>query len=153
MIVMGVDPGASGAIAVLGEGRREVFDMPIGQVTVGKTTKPRISPELLGLLIRDLLPVDVAYVEEVASMPKQGVSSTFTFGQAHGMVLGALAMSGTRIVRIRPQLWQKTVIARGDPRMRALELYPGFADDLKRKKDEGRADAILIAHAGHFLEK
>ena len=154
MIVMGVDPGASGAIAVLRDGVfDDLIDMPVGKITVGKTTRDRISPELLGMVLRDLMPVDVAYVEEVTAMPRQGVSSVFTFGQAHGMILGALAALGVRTVRIRPQAWQGLVSARGDPRVRALELYPGLASQLKRKKDEGRADAVLIAHAGTLLER
>lgn len=151
---MGVDPGASGAIAVLRDGVfDDLIDMPVGKITVGKTTRDRISPELLGMVLRDLMPVDVAYVEEVTAMPRQGVSSVFTFGQAHGMILGALAALGVRTVRIRPQAWQGLVSARGDPRVRALELYPGLASQLKRKKDEGRADAVLIAHAGTLLER
>lgn len=154
MIVMGVDPGASGAIAVLRDGVfDDLIDMPVGKITVGKTTRDRISPELLGMVLRDLMPVDVVYIEEVAAMPRQGVSSVFTFGQAHGMLLGAVAALGIRTVRIRPQAWQGLVSARGDPRVRALELYPGLASQLKRKKDEGRADAVLIAHAGTLLER
>ena len=153
MIVLGVDPGASGAVAVLGGGRRDLIDMPTALISVGKSQRKRISPELLAHELRSLMPVDVAYVEEVASMPRQGLSSTFTFGQAHGLVLGTLAALGVRIVRVRPQAWQNVVRGRGDPRPRALELYPHFAAELKRKKDEGRADAILIAHAGLLLEK
>lgn len=154
MIVAGVDPGASGAIAVLRDGKvSEVHDMPVGKVTVGKTTRDRISPELLGHLIRSLMPVDVAYVEEVTAMPKQGVSSVFTFGQAHGLILGAFAAMGVRIVRVRPQTWQTATKSRGDPRVRALELYPAQTQNLKRIKDMGRADAILIAHYGHTLER
>lgn len=157
-LIVGVDPGATGALALLrANGSKktiEVVDMPVGKITVGKSTRNRISPELLGDVVADWAPfVDVAYIEEVAAMPKQGVSSVFTFGQAHGMVLGAFATHGVRIVRIRPLLWQNTVKGRGDPRMRALELYPEMKDHLKRKKDEGRADAMLIAHAGWMLEQ
>ncbi len=153
LIVMGIDPGASGAIAVIRNNIPEVIDMPVGNILVGKTARKRISPELLGYELRGFMPVDVAYVEEVAAMPRQGVSSVFTFGQAHGMVLGALAYAGIRTVRIRPQLWQQTIKAKGDPRPRALELFPSMAGELKRKRDEGRADALLIAAAGLKLEK
>lgn len=154
MIVAGVDPGASGAIAVLRDGVvTDLLDMPVGGVTVGKTTRDRIIPELLGAALRDLMPVDVFYIEEVAAMPKQGVSSVFTFGQAHGLVLGAVAALGVRIVRVRPQAWQALVKSRGDPRTRALELYPAQAPALKRIKDQGRADALLIAHYGLLMER
>lgn len=156
MIILGVDPGASGAIARVewddGQTMVEVVDMPVGEILVGKTKRTRISPELLAFTLRELMPVDCAYVEEVASMPRQGLSSTFTFGQAHGMILGALAAFGVRVVRIRPQAWQNAAKAKGDPRPRAMELYPITTGELKLKKHDGRADAILIAHAGHLLE-
>lgn len=148
-----MDPGASGAIAVIRDGVcTDLLDMPAGKITVGKTTRDRISPELLGLALRDLLPLDAVYIEEVAAMPKQGVSSVFTFGQAHGMVLGAFAALGVRIVRVRPQTWQVATKSRGDPRPRAAELYPQRVGDLKRVKDAGRADALLIAHYGLMAE-
>lgn len=152
--MVGVDPGASGAIAILRDGAApEIHDMPVGKITVGKTTRDRISPELLGDLIRSLMPVDAAYVEEVASRPGQGVSAVFTFGQAHGLILGAFSALGVRIVRVRPQTWQVATKSRGDPRVRALELYPGQTPHLKRVKDAGRADALLIAHYGLTLER
>ena len=153
MIVCGIDPGASGAIAVIRDGVPEVIDMPVAKIMVGKTAKNRISPQLLAYELHYLMPVDVAYIEEVTAMPRQGVSSVFTFGQAHGLVLGAVAALGVRTVRIRPQLWQKTVGAKGDPRPRAMELYPSMTEQLKRKKDDGRADALLIAHTGLMLER
>ena len=154
MLVCGVDPGASGALAVLRDGQvTDLLDMPVGQIMVGKTKRSRISPELLGHVVRGLLPLDVVYIEEVTAMPKQGVSSVFTFGQAHGLVLGAFTALGVRVVRIRPQSWQMVMKARGDPRPRALELHPYLAPKLKRKLDAGRADAVLIAHAGMLLER
>jgi crossover junction endodeoxyribonuclease RuvC len=156
--ILGVDPGASGALAILRDGEVELLDMPVGRVTVGKTAKFRISPELLAVALRLQLPIDAAYIEEVASMPRQGVSSTFTFGQAHGMVLGAVAMTGARLVRVRPLEWQRVVGLRGgkekdDPRLLAARLYPSAAPSLTRKKDNGRADALLIAHYGRLQER
>lgn len=156
MRVAGLDPGASGAIAVVEDGLcTDLIDMPVTMVTVGKTAKARISPELLAQVLRDLMPLDVAYVEEVASMPKQGVSSVFTFGQAHGMLLGAVAASGVRLVRIRPQGWQAMVGLKGadDPRAKAVALYPGRVGDLNLVKHAGRADALLIAHVGAMIER
>ncbi len=153
MLIAGVDPGATGAIALLSDGKFDVvFDMPVGKIKVGKTMRNRISPEMLAADLWKHMPIDVVYIEEVTAMPKQGVSSVFTFGQAHGLVLGAFASLGTRIVRIRPQEWQRIAGARGDPRPRACELHPEATPLLRRKKDEGRADAILIAHAGWLKE-
>ena len=88
MNILGVDPGASGALAVIRDGGMyDVVDMPVGLVTVGNSTRRRIVPELLAQELWELLPLDAAYVEEVASMPRQGVSSVFTFGQPQTQTL------------------------------------------------------------------
>lgn len=149
-----MDPGASGAIAVVsGTDCTDLLDTPTGKILVGKTQRDRISPELLALAIWELLPLDVVYIEEVTAMPKQGVSSVFTFGQAHGLVLGVFAAHGIRIVRVRPQTWQTKTKSRGDPRPRAVELYPDRVKDLQLVKHAGRADALLIAHYGQLMER
>jgi crossover junction endodeoxyribonuclease RuvC len=88
VIVVGIDCGATGAIAILHEDGRllDALDMPI--VEIGG--KKRVAAQALALLIATHKPSH-AYVESVASRPGQGVSSMFAFGQSVGVVDGVLA--------------------------------------------------------------
>lgn len=88
-------------------------------------------------------------IEKVGAMPKQGVSSTFIFGQNFGAWLGALAALQVPHIIVTPSKWQKSLLdsTPGDSKQRSLSmarrLFPGV--ELSRKKDHGRADALLLA--------
>jgi crossover junction endodeoxyribonuclease RuvC len=142
-VYIGVDPGQSGAIAAVtareltGRGRLVwVEDMP---------------DPLSGALIAELLDgeeVDTAVVEQVSAMPRQGVSSTFKFGKNYGIVLGALGALRIPIVHVTPAVWKRTMGVKADKdtaRRMACDLWPASADLFARKKDDGRAEAALIA--------
>jgi len=137
-VYLGVDPGASGAIAALLDGQiLWVDDMP--------------NP-LHGALIAEMLDeFDDHYqaaIEDVHSMPGQGVSTTFKFGMNHGIVIGALGALRIPYRLVTPGQWKKAMRVTKDKdtsRARATELWPGMADMFKRKKDDGRAEAALIA--------
>lgn len=152
MKVLGIDPGASGAVALLDNDRLIwAHDMPVVRMLVGKTHKNRLSPGMLAQIIGSATDVDRAYVEEVSAMPKQGVSSTFSFGTSYGMALGVLAALRVPYTLIRPPEWRRLAGVRGDKsasRHRATELFPDQARLFLRKKDDGRAEAALIAFAG-----
>lgn len=156
MRVLGVDPGLTGALALL--------DMPYGQhrpplliledMPTAKGGRGAVILEAaLAERIRQLRP-DVAFVELVHSMPAQGVASTFTFGLGYGLVRGVLAGLGVPVTLIPPQKWGGLVqLPRCDDasRIRACQLFPNAADQLRRVRDHGRADAALIALAGYRL--
>jgi crossover junction endodeoxyribonuclease RuvC len=93
------------------------------------------------------MPSDIV-LEIVGAMPGQGVSSMFQFGRGVGMVEGVIAALGLPITYVAPRAWQKAVGARGGKdgnRLRAVELFPAYASLFARKKDDGRADAALMA--------
>lgn len=158
MIKIGIDPGISGAIAVLCDDELlAVHDMPVLEVKVGKTTKRQVSPQLLSsLLFGTCLPaakgIDCWVVlEKVGAMPGQGVTSMFNFGRSFGVVEGVAAGLRLGISYVTPQAWQKRAgkkEGKDGSRQRAMELYPEHADLFKRVKDDGRADAVLIARYG-----
>ena len=154
MILIGIDPGVSGAIAFLNDdlGLRHVFDMPVMALS-GK--KQQVNPAELGKLFRVWLcdvPVEntTAYVERVAAMPPQGVASSFNFGVSYGIVKGVLGALQIPMVLVSPAVWKRRAGLTGKPkdasRTLAQQLYP--AAPLGRKKDVGRADSILIARFG-----
>ena len=151
-MILGVDPGASGALAFFNPttGILDVIDMPTVEIARNGKTKREISPALLAEAIAQKQ-VTVAYVERVGAMPGQGVSSMFQFGRGLGIVEGVLAGLSIPISYTTPQGWQKAAGVRGGKdgsRSRAVELFPRYAGLFARKKDDGRADAALIAWVG-----
>lgn len=152
---LGVDPGKSGAIAVLdGYGEIEsIDDMPV----VGSAVSGSLLCDLIDNVVilnggdseYSLLGVDVvAIVEQVHSMPKQGVASSFDFGKSYGIVLGVLAGAHVRTEHVSPQRWKKVMRLTADKeqaRRRAIERWPKWSDSFKRKKDADRAEAALLA--------
>lgn len=152
MIVCGVDPGASGAVAFFHteQGHITVIDIPVGQVLRNGKARTEISPSLLARIMQAWTPAKV-FVERVGAMPGQGVSSTYQFGRGVGMVEGIVAALGYPITYVAPARWQKDLNCRGGKdgnRLRACELFPAFDHNFKLKKHDGRADAALIAYWG-----
>lgn len=151
-MILGVDPGLSGALAFFdpSKGLLIVRDMPTVDVVRNGKHKREISPQMLANLVREHN-VTAAFVERVGAMPGQGVSSVFSFGRSLGIVEGVLAALELSTTIIPPQTWQKAVGVRGGKdgsRARAAELFPRDAAQFARKKDDGRADAALIAWFG-----
>lgn len=149
--VIGIDPGASGAVAILEDGKLvQVFDMPVVEVMTGGKAKRRVAPEMLASELR-LYNVHgtVAVVEQVGAMPGQGVTSMFAFGQAYGLVLGVLAGLWIPTTTVTPTTWKKALklnAGKDGARAKAAQLWPAQASEFKRVKDDGRAEAALLAH-------
>lgn len=150
-IIIGIDPGLSGALAVLDGGRLvDAIDMPVVEIVRNSKRKREIDPAALASILRPLAG-SVAVLERVGAMPKQGVSSMFAFGRSVGMVEGALAALAIPVHYVTPQTWLKAMAVPGGDgggRLRASQLFPGDVDRWRRVKDDGRADAVLIAAFG-----
>jgi crossover junction endodeoxyribonuclease RuvC len=152
MIALGVDPGlATGALAVV-DAHHVVFvaDLPVHQVRVGKKTRAELD---LGTL-RDVLAeldVDHVFIEQVTARPGQGTVSMFRFGFCAGAIIGLVVGLQRPYSLLQPQHWQRLAgcgPAPDEARRRAGQLYPDAVHYLTRKRDAGRADAILIARSG-----
>lgn len=148
MIHIGIDPGLSGAIvAIFPDGPIEFHDMPILEI------KKKSQLDYAGLAhILRRYPARgevMAAIELVGAMPGQGVSSMFKFGQCYGASLATLAALQIPYQTITPPVWKRAYRLVGEDkdasRSRALELFPACVEHLKRKKDHGRADALLLA--------
>ena len=151
-MIVAIDPGASGAIAVFDyiKGHLSVQDMPVMEITRNGKIKREISAPLLANMLRQVMPEKVI-LERVGAMPGQGVSSMFQFGRGVGMIEGVLATLKMPIVYVTPQAWQKAAGVRGGKdgsRIRAIELFPNYAGLFSLKKHDGRADAALMAWYG-----
>jgi len=149
--VIGIDPGISGAISVFRDGKLEsVVDMPTVEIASGKTIKRHISAATLrNILELDMYQFSHVVIEKVGAMPGQGVTSMFNFGRSAGIIEGVVAALRMPHTYVTPATWTKAVgraAGKDASRMRAMELFPAKADLFKRAKDDGRADAALIAH-------
>lgn len=149
---IGIDPGLKGAIALYdGRGVR-VHDMPTIRVTRNGKGKKEVAPALLAHVLHELhlnAPHDVpVLLEKVGAMPNQGVSSMFQFGRSVGIIEGALVAAGYRYDTVVPAVWRRAMGVVGDKsasRERIIELLPAQAGLFSRVKDDGRAEAALLA--------
>jgi hypothetical protein len=143
--IVGIDPGASGALAFLFAGNRE---------TVSAHDMPLVDGKVCAATLADQLRVmkpDVAFIEYVASRPKQGVASAFNFGVSFGVAKGVVLALGVPLHIVTPGIWKRHFSLNSEKeksRALALQTWPSRADLFKRKKDENRAEAALIALYG-----
>lgn len=152
--VIGIDPGASGAVAILQKNGKlvQVFDTPTVEVKVGGKLKRRISPQMLVAELK--LYTDqgaTAYIEHVSAMPGQGVSSMFAFGESFGIARGVMAGLQVPTYTVPPAVWKRALqlnAGKDGSRAKAAQLWPEAAGEFKRVKDDGRAEAALIAEWG-----
>jgi crossover junction endodeoxyribonuclease RuvC len=156
--IIGIDPGATGAVAILDhEGDLiEVWDIPT--VALGaKGTKKRISPEMLASELRNWQDAAVCYLEQVAARPGQGVSSMFAFGESLGIIRGILAGMSIPVVLVTPAKWKRDMIlptsSKEYSRQRAAQNWPKHAGEFARVKDDGRAEAALLGLWGIKYDK
>jgi crossover junction endodeoxyribonuclease RuvC len=130
----------------------QVFDMPVVKVVSDGKAKRRVSAEMLASELRLYnVHTTIAVVEQVGAMPGQGVTSMFAFGQSFGMVLGVLAGLAIPTTTVSPATWKKALklnAGKDGARAKAAQLWPSHASEFKRVKDDGRAEAALIAYWG-----
>ncbi len=152
-IFIGIDPGLDGAlVAIDGCGLVVcIKDTPTVSVKKGKGQKRvYVDGDMVGVLevLNSHNHVVMVGIENVHAMPKQGVTSMFSMGYGFGLWSGILSALKLPYERIEPVVWKKTIGGlvgedKGQSIIIARRLFPGAS--LDRKKDHGRADALLIA--------
>ena len=151
MIIIGIDPGITGAISVL-ENKKiiDVYDTPT--MIDGKKNKKQVNGSQVTNIIKERINNDkevVVVVEQVNAMPGQGVTSMFNFGQSFGVIKGICSALRLPIYFVRPTKWKKYFnlikTNKDASRTKVIEVYPEISSKISRKKDINRADAILIA--------
>ena len=153
MLIIGIDPGISGSICFLKDGRiLDVVEMPT--MTEGKKNKKQVNGSQIYNEIKDRTEKidknDIKVViEQVSAMPGQGVTSMFNFGQSFGILKGICSAMQLPMYFVRPAKWKKyfnLINSEKDAsRTKAIEIFPYFSSNLAKKKDSNKADAILIA--------
>ena len=93
MKIVGIDPGLSGAIAILENNKvLSILDMPV--MAEGKKNKRQLNSAQLVSILKENIKKDeetTVVVEQVNAMPGQGVTSMFNFGQTFGAIKGVCA--------------------------------------------------------------
>lgn len=150
--IIGVDPGLSGAIAIIDAKTTSIVDLHDMPIIEYKRKKNQIDLYTLASIVdAHAKQTKMAIVEEVGAMPKQGVVSTFRFGYVTGIVVGVLSANYISITQIKPSVWKPALgLSRDkeDSRVLASKLYPKEVHRWARKKDDGRAEALLLAWFG-----
>jgi crossover junction endodeoxyribonuclease RuvC len=152
MIVLGVDPGIRGGLAVVnGDSTVGTLIDAIDIPTIGTGARERVDVAA----IRDWIlrhPPAFALIERAQAMPRQGASSGFKYGRATGALETAIVLSSIPVEIVEPSIWKRHWRLPGKDkelaRQRALELFPAAHAFFARKKDHGRAEAALLALFG-----
>lgn len=155
MLIISVDPGLTGALAMIDHrGLQAIADMPTMAKSSG-TVKNQVNAAALTLLLQQWISGHdkneiMVLMEVVRAMPKQGVATMFSLGHTSGIIEGVVAAKGLPHEMVTPQTWKKHYGLNSDKekaRALAQRLYPEAS--LSRVKDHNRAEAVLIAAFGY----
>lgn len=148
-LLIGIDPGISGAIAVVGDGQVACIEMPSVEINGKRRVDPAGLTVALTAVTASGNSIRMAVLEHVQGVQGTGATSAFSFGRSFGVVEGVLAALAIPHTLVRPQVWTKALgVSRdkGSHRAAASRLWPRHADLFARVKDDGRADAALLCH-------
>lgn len=155
MLVLGIDVGSKGAIALVESDTGElieVHDMPT--LEDGPANRAAVNPPLLADIVFKTH-AKAAFVEMVNARPGEAASGAFSFGRCRGVIEGVLGAAGIPATHIAPASWKRAIGippgrdgAKDLARSEAIRRWPAKAELFARKKDDGRAEAALIAVAG-----
>ena len=153
MFIIGIDPGISGAICFFeSDIIKDVIEMPV--MADGKKNKRQINgPQIVNEIQKRIENIPkkniFVVVEHVSAMPGQGVTSMFNFGQSFGVIKGICSALKLPIYFVRPVKWKKYFnLIKTDKeasRSKAIQIFPYISSKISKKKDNNKADAILIA--------
>ncbi|HEX5016009.1 MAG TPA: hypothetical protein VFX15_00310 [Actinomycetes bacterium] len=144
MIIVGIDPGITGALACfVGGVLHDTVDMPVFDTRVDGSAV---------CALFDTWEPDVIYIEDVHAMPKNGSIASFKLGLNAGIVTGVIHALGISMRRVSPSVWKRSMGIRDKNAARQLvaEVYPAHANKVALVKHHGRADAVLIGRYGVF---
>lgn len=174
-MIIGCDPGVSGAICILEDGKVPViYDTPKYKTEKGKTD---YVVDKMAALLKPYFEKDVTFIiEDVHAMVGNGGVSMFNFGRGKGLWEGIAHAYGFKLVYVSPQTWKKSFeglivpriskedrlvlakkeqdklkrLAKAGAKTKARELagqlYPTLKDKFVQVNSDGRAEAVLIAH-------
>lgn len=156
-MILGIDPGVKGGIALLSD-NGEVREA----VALDGMTETELAAAMERLSMRALYPRPVCVVEKVGYIKGDGAMGAFTFGKVYGLLRGLALGFGLEIIDVYPMLWQSSLccLSAGNKNVtknKAIELFPSYHNELLRRPGKkgithGIADALLIAEYGRRLQ-
>ena len=150
MLIIGIDPGCSGALVALLDGCTYVAGLRMPVVKIGKST--RVNGAAVAAFLRAYPPRHV-YLESVHAMPGNGATSMFSFGHSAGVAEGVLSAIGAPYSLVTPQAWKRSAGLIGTDkdaaRSRAVQLWPDCRALDAKEAGQAFADAALIARFGY----
>lgn len=163
MIIIGIDPGHTGAVAFYrpSDEQIRVFDMPLAKA-LNEGKKNTVYPNELARLVKKytagtecfavLEKVSaMTYVDSKGQRRGQGAKSSFTFGASYGVVVGVLGALGVTTYEVHSSVWKTLMLLSRDKKLSiemAKRKFPSLVPKLQRAKDDGRAEAALLAFFG-----
>ena len=153
MLIIGIDPGISGSICFFQDGKIiDVIEMPT--MTEGKKNKKQVNgSQIYNEILKRTNQIDKknikVIIEQVSAMPGQGVTSMFNFGQSFGILKGICSAMQLPMYFVRPAKWKKyfsLINSEKDAsRTKVIQIFPYISEQLSKKKDTNKADAILLS--------
>ena len=144
-IDIGIDPGKTGALAAIDHHTGDIIDIA-DMPAIGKhVSAAGVAGWLANMAHHGSL---VVAIEDVSSSPQMGVTSSFSFGRSKGVVEGCVQSAGWPLHYVTPATWKRQVGLRADKdaaRQLATNTWPTWASTFARKKDDGRAEAAILA--------
>lgn len=146
LCILAIDPGLTGAMAFYHPeaiDRVSVYDMPVvgGEINAAELSR----------MIKRYKPT-LAVIERVGPMPRDGVMQAWRFSGAYHTARTVVALLGIPTSLVTPTVWKKGMSVKGGPdgkeqcRAMANRMFPFSSEYFARKKDQGRAEAALLAY-------
>lgn len=157
MIFIGVDPGLGGALAVMAADGTvlSIQDQPVLELQRREKKRPVADVVGMAYLIQNQGPPATWVLEEPPVQPLFSRASNYQQGWNTALWVGLLTMAGESFVRVSPLTWKAKMLPRvkgkAASRQYAMQRWPTVADQLRRVKDDGRADALLLAEYGRTV--
>lgn len=148
-MIIGIDPGLDGGIAILSGSSIELLES-IPTESKGGFIKRQVDAQKLSNILR-VYPDAICYLEGVASRPGQGVASVFSFGDTYGTIRGVLGALNIPTYTVIPSRWKKElkISSKEDSLKASKDLF----NVPFKKKDHNIAEALLIAYYGQQERK
>lgn len=154
MSILGVDPGLGGALALydIHADSLTILDMPTFSITTNGKVRRQIDISTVAWWVDSQSEhISFAIVENPHAMPKQGVSSSFSFGKSCGLIQGVIAANFIKMTLVDPRTWKTLLRVPADKdgaRARASQLLPKHSPLWSARSHDGRAEAALLAYYG-----